>query len=130
MPMFLLPVMAVIGRVPSFLWKYLAVALAIGVVFLYGYNKGKGVERERCEAAAKIAQTAADTQDAQAARDGLAQEKQVNEALTQQKKVDDERIANLEKELSKPRPKGASAPCVYDKSTADPDDAPRRVRNK
>jgi|KBSSwiStaDraftv2_1062776.scaffolds.fasta_scaffold113353_3 hypothetical protein len=132
MPPFLLPILGMItggvSRVPTWMWKYISIGLVIGVVFLYGYNKGKGVERARCEAAAKIAQNAADAQDLQAEREGRQQDLQITDALTQQKKVDDAKIAALEKQLSQPRPKGAGNPCVYDKSTADPDDAPRRLR--
>lgn len=126
MPVFLLPFLAFFRAVPAWAWKYGAIALAIFAVYFYGYNKGKVVEKERCEQAARAAQKAADAQDLQAEREGRQQDLEINEALTQQKKVDDDRIAQLQKQLANRKP---TAECLYDKDNADPDDPPaRRVR--
>lgn len=116
--------------VPSWAWKLIAVFLVLLVVFLYGYNKGKGVERARCEERARIAQEAANTQDTTADKEVRDQERMIVQSLTQQKKVDDARIAELQTQLQKRVPAGKTDPCLYDKSNADPDDPPSRVRNK
>lgn len=121
MPLFLLPVIAAFKAVPAWLWKWLAIALILIAVYLYGYNKGGDKARLECEAQAKRAQTAADAQDLAAEREGRLQEKEINEALTQQKKVDDDTIAKLQAQLKARVPQGQTDPCVYDKSNADPE---------
>lgn len=130
MPVFLLPVLAFFRAVPAWAWKWLAVGLVLIVVFFYGYNKGKGVERARCEERARIAQEAANTQDSTADKEVRDQERMIVQSLTQQKKADDARISQLQEQLNKRLPAGKPDPCLYDKSTADPDDPPSRVRNK
>lgn len=126
-----LVVPAFLKTMPSWVWKLLAVVLVLIVVYVYGYNRGSVSARLECEAQAKRAQNAADAQDLAAEREGRQQEKEINEALTQQKKVDDETIARLEAQLKARVPQGQTDPCVYDKSNADPDEpAPSRMRNR
>lgn len=107
-----------VSMVPPVLWKYIIIAVAVLAVFLYGNARGKRIARAECEAAAQRAQKAADKQDTQAEREVSAQNAKVTEELTNQKKVDDAIIANLNRELAR-RPAGSK--CEYDKSTADPD---------
>lgn len=111
--------------IPSWAWKFIAIIVAILAIYLYGYSKGKQVELARCETAARAAQKAADAQDLQAEREGRAQDQQITETLTNQKKVDDAKIEELKKQLANRK---STAACLYDKSNADPDDPPRRVR--
>lgn len=125
MPAFLLPVIAFYSAVPSWAKKLVAGGLILLAIFFAGEMRGKRVARAECEAQARRAQTAADQQDKQADVEVREQEKQLVEALTQQKKVDDAVISKLQLDLAK-RPK--SAPCLYDKSNSDPDDPPARVR--
>lgn len=121
---------AIFQAVPTWVWKMVAVLAILMSVFLYGYTKGKGVERARCEAAAQRAQEAANTQDREADRQVQEQDQQTVTVLTQQKAKDDEVIRQLEAKLAAAAKKkdAAGNPCVYDRSNADPDDPPRRVR--
>jgi len=121
MPAIWLAVSGVFAMIPDWLKKLLGVLIVLAIVFAAGNVRGKRIAREECEAAARRAQTAADKQDRQAGVEVQQQDDQVNTYLTQQKKADDDKIAALEKQL-----KGSK--CLYDKSTADPDDSPRRVR--
>lgn len=132
MPIWLLAKFGFLRLVPSWLWKWIAIGLVLLVVFFYGFNKGSQHARAQCEAQAKRAQNAADAQDLAAERAGREQDLQITEALTQQKKVDDENIAKLQQQLAARVPKGKTDPCLYDKSTADPDDdaPPSRLRNR
>ena len=125
MPAFLLPVLAFYSSIPDWLKKFLATIIVLGAVFIAGDIRGARVARAQCEEQARRAQVAADKQDLEAEREGRAQDLEITNALTLQKKVDDETIAKLKDQIAK-RP--ASAQCSYDKSTADPDDQPRRVR--
>ncbi len=118
---------AFLKAVPSWAWKFIATLVAILAIYLYGYTKGKHVAEERCETAARAAQKAADAQDLQAEREGRAQDLQVTKSLEDQKKVDDANIELLKKQLAA---KGKGLPCLYDKSNADPDDAPTRKLRK
>lgn len=113
--------------IPSWAWKLIAVLVAILAIYTYGYNKGKHVEKERCETAARAAQKAADEQDLQAEREGRAQDLEITKALQEQKKVDDANIELLKKQLAA---RGKGLPCLYDKSNSDPDDAPTRKLRK
>jgi len=125
MPPFLLPVLAFYNAIPDWLKKFLGTIIILLAVFLAGDMRGRRVVRAECEARAQQAQQAADKQDLQAEREGRAQDLEVTNALTQQKKVDDETIAKLQADLAK---RSAAAPCVYDKSTADPEPRSRRLR--
>jgi len=116
---------AVLKAVPSGLWKWIALVVLLLVTHGYVYNKGKHVEKEKCEQAARAAQKAADAQDLQAEREGREQDLQITDALTNQTKVDNDRIRQLEKQLANRKP---TAECLYDSTTADPDDPPQRVR--
>jgi hypothetical protein len=118
--------MAIYSAVPDWLKKLLFSILVLAIVFVAGDIRGKRVARAQCEAQAQRAQTAADKQDLQAEKEGRAQDLEITNALTQQKKVDDETIAKLQAQI-KQRP--TSAPCVYDKSTADPELRRGRLRN-
>jgi hypothetical protein len=118
---------AIVSILMSPLGKIGMIGLAIGMIFLAGDIRGKRVARAECEAAAQKAQRAADDQDLHAEREGRKQDLEITETLTQQNKVDNEKIKALEAQLAK-RAGGKSDPCLYDKSTADPDDPPRRVR--
>lgn len=120
-----LVVPAFLKAIPAWAWKFIAVLVAILAIYLYGYTKGKHVAEVRCETAARAAQKAADAQDLQAEREGRAQDLEITEALTNQKKVDDARIKALEKDLANRKP---GAACLYDKSNADPDNPPSRMR--
>lgn len=117
---------AFLKAVPSWAWKFIAIIVGILAIYSYGYVKGKSVEKEKCETAARAAQRAADAQDLQAEREGRAQDLEITEALTNQKKVDDANIEKLQKQLANRK---STAACLYDKSNADPDDPPARVRN-
>lgn len=124
MPPFLLPLIGFFNAIPDWLKKLIATLLIGLAVFTAGDIRGKRVARAECEAAAKRAQVAADKQDLQAEREGRAQDLEITNALTQQKKVDDDTIANLQKQLAAQ----PGSKCVYDKSTADPDAEPRSMR--
>jgi hypothetical protein len=116
-------IFAFYSAIPDWLKKLIATLLIGLTIFTAGDIRGKRVARAQCEEQAKRAQRAADAQDLQAEKEGRAADLEITNALTQQKKVDDDKIAALQKQL-------AGSKCVYDKSTADPDpDAePRRVR--
>lgn len=118
MPIFVLWIIGFFKAIPAWLWKYIAIAAAILFIFFYGEQRGKRIARAQCEAAAQRAQKAANDQDLQAEREGREQDVQITDELVRQKKVDDDIIENLRKELAR-RPAGAA--CIYDKSNADPD---------
>lgn len=125
---FLMPILGFYNAIPDWLKKLIATLLIGFAIFIAGDIRGSRIARAECEAAAKRAQVAADKQDLQAEKEGRAQDLEITNALTQQKKVDDDRIAKLQKQLSAQPGSG----CVYDKSTADPDAGvgaePRRMR--
>jgi len=124
MPAFLLPIMAFYSAIPDWLKKFIATIVVLGAVFIAGDIRGRRVEHAKCEEQARRAQRAADAQDLQAEKDGRAQDLEITNALTQQKKVDDETIAKLQKQLSSQ----PGSKCVYDKSTADPEPRGSRLR--
>lgn len=102
------------------MWKYIAIAMAFGAVFVYADRKATYRERAACEAAAQRAQKAADAQDAKAERELREKAEATIGQLSTQKVADDAILENLKVELAK-RP--LSAPCYY------PDVAPTgRVR--
>lgn len=123
MPPFLLPLLGFYNAIPDWLKKFIATIAVLGMVFAAGDIRGSRVERAKCEERARLAQDAADRQDLQAERDGRAQDLEITNALTQQKKVDDETIERLRKQLS-----ATGSKCVYDKSNADPEPRGRRLR--
>lgn len=109
-----------VGGISPTMWKYIAIAMAFGAVFIYADRKATYRERAACEAAAKRAQVAADAQDTKAGREQLEKAKATVETLSAKKVEDDAIIEHLKVELAK-RP--LSAPCYY------PDVAPTgRVR--
>lgn len=120
MPAIWLAVTGFFGMIPDWLKKVLAVLIVLAIVFVAGNVRGKRIAREECEAAARRAQTAADSQDKQAGREIQQQDDQVTTFLTQQKKDDDAKIAKLEAQVR--------GKCLYDKSTADPVEQPHRMR--
>lgn len=123
---FITAALAIYSSIPDWLKKLLATVLIGLALFTAGDIRGKRVARAECEAQAKRAQRAADAQDLQAEKEGRAQDLEITNALTQQKKVDDDTIAKLQAQLSK-RPAGSA--CVYDKSTADPSADGQRLRH-
>ena len=125
MPAIFLAILGYYNMVPAWLKKAVAAVLIVFAIFAAGEIRGKRIARAECEAQAKRAQNAADAQDLAAEREGRAQDLQITDALTQQKKVDDETIEKLKQQLAK----SPGASCLYDKSTADPDDPPRRLRH-
>ncbi len=109
-----------VGGIPPVMWKYIAIAMAFGAVFVYADRKATYRERAACEAAAQRAQEAANSQDAKAERELRQQAEATVENLSAQRTADDAIIEHLKVELAK-RP--LSAPCYY------PDVAPTgRVR--
>jgi hypothetical protein len=118
-----------VSMVPAFIWKWLAIVLIALCIFFYGEIKGKRIAEAKCEAAAKVAQQAANDQDLQAEKEGRAQDLEITNTLIEQKKVDDAAIETLKAQLAKRTP-AAVAKCLYDKDNADPDSqpAPRSVR--
>jgi type II secretory pathway pseudopilin PulG len=117
---------AFLKALPNWVW-YVIIALAAALaLYSYGYSRGKFVEKERCEQAARAAQKAADAQDLQAEREGRAQDEQITQTLQNQKKVDDARIEQLQKELANRKP---TAECLYDDTNSDPDDPAGGVPN-
>lgn len=123
MPAFFLPLLGFYNAIPNWLKKLIA-TVAIGVaIFVAGDIRGRRIEHAKCEEKARLAQNAANAQDLEAERQGRAQDLEITNALTQQKKVDDERIEKLQQELSK-----ANSKCLYDKSNADPEPSSRRLR--
>lgn len=109
-----------VGAVPPTMWKYIAIAMAFGAVFVYADRKATYRERAACEAAAQRAQVAADAQDAKAERELRQKAEGTVEELTAQRTEGNAIIEHLKVELAK-RP--LSAPCYY------PDVAPTgRVR--
>lgn len=123
MPAFLAPLVALLSpRV----WMIVGIVVAVGGLWGHGYYRGYSRASAYCEAQAKKAQNAADKQDLQAERDGRAQDLEITEQLTRQKKVDDATIEQLRQQIAT-RPAGSK--CEYDKSNSDPDDVqPRRMR--
>lgn len=117
MPPFLL---GFIGVVPAWAWKWIAILMAFGAVYVVADRKATYRERASCEAAAKRAQVAADAQDAKAERELRMKAETTVGQLTDQKVADDAILEHLKVQLAK-RP--LSAPCYY------PDTAPAgRVR--
>lgn len=109
-----------IGGVSPLMWKYIAIAMAFGAVFVYADRKATYRERAACEAAAQRAQVAADAQDAKAERELRQKAEGTVQELEAQKVEGNAIIEHLKVELAK-RP--LSAPCYY------PDVAPTgRVR--
>jgi flagellar biosynthesis/type III secretory pathway M-ring protein FliF/YscJ len=104
------------------MWKWIAIGIAFGAVYVVADRKATYRERAACEAAAQRAQRAADAQDAKAERElRLKAEATVGE-LSTQKVNDDAILEHLKVQLAK-RP--LSAPCYY------PDVAPTgRVRSR
>ena len=119
MPIWLIPTFLKV--IPAWAWKFIAVIVAILSIYLYGYTKGKQVERVRCETAARAAQKAADAQDVKAAVEQRDQATSIAAQLQDQKAKDDLTIEHLKTTLAG---KPLNAPCYY------PDVAPTgRVRN-
>lgn len=125
-----LAVRGFIAFVPAVVWKYIAIGVVMVCLFVAGDLRGSRVANEKCAAAAALAQKAADAQDLQAEKEGRAQDLQITNSLTEQKKVDDAELAKLKTAVTA-RPAGTA--CVYDKTNGDPDPAgdkpaPRGVR--
>lgn len=99
-----------LGGISPTMWKYIAIAMAFGAVFIYADRKATYRERAACEAAAKRAQVAADAQDAKAERELREKVEATVETLSAQRTADDAIIEHLKVELAK-RP--LSAPCYY-----------------
>jgi hypothetical protein len=104
------PALTAVSFVPAWAWKWLGIAAIAFCLFTAGDIRGTRIANEKCEAAAKRAQKAADAQDLQAEKEGRQQDLQVTNSLIEQKKVDDATIAKLKK-----------SSCAYDKTNADPD---------
>jgi len=118
---FLLARLVFFKMVPTWVWKFAAIIVAILSIYLYGYTKGKQVERVKCEAAARAAQKAADAQDVKAAIEQRDQAQDVVAQLSTQKVTDAKLIEDLKIKLAG---QPLNAPCYY------PDVAPTgRVRN-
>jgi hypothetical protein len=116
----LLALRGVIAFIPPFVWKILACLLVLIVVFFYGDARGTRVEKAKWEQAKIEAQAAANQQDTQAATEVNTQDQELTKSLLEQKKVDDDAIDSLKKQLAA-QPSNGKCPCAYDKSNADPD---------
>ena len=133
----LLALRGFIAFIPAFIWKWLAIAAIGGVLFLAGDIRGRRIEKAICAEAAHQADLAADAQDDAAGKEVTTQNDEVQNQLLKQKEKDDAIIAELQRRLDeKPEQPAAGkpvhapvlAPCVYDKSNADPDDQPPAQR--
>lgn len=119
----LLAAWGVIAGLPNWLKTLIIAVVALGLTYMAGDIHGKRIARAECEQKAIEAQHAADAQDDAAADEVKDQDAQVSTWLTEQKKADDAKIADLQSKLN-------SSSCRYDKSNADPDDQPRSVRHR
>jgi hypothetical protein len=115
-------VKGLIGGVPAWAWKYIAIGIAFLAVYGYADRKATYRERAACEAAAQRAQVAANAQDAQAERDLRINAEKTVSQLSTQKATDEKIIEDLKVKLAG---QPLNAPCYY------PDVAPTgRVRSQ
>jgi hypothetical protein len=123
----------VLRLVPDFVWKLVGMVLLVLAAYFYGDVKGTQREHAKCEAAAKIAQDAANRQDTTAGKEIDDQDKQVTDELKQQVDKDADEIRQLQLQLDDARSKAApvkgtekskvpSDPCVF--PAARPDSLP------
>ena len=129
-----LAVRGFIAFIPAFVWKWLAIALVLFAAYSYGDIRRGRIDKAEWDAAVLASKNAANDQDLQAEKESHAQDLEVTKSLQEQKKVDDAAIDDLKKQLAS-RP--ANAPCLYDKTNADPDGAdpvplpkPRSLRDR
>jgi hypothetical protein len=87
--------LAIFALVPSWLYKWIGVALLIFVAYFYVDHKATVREHAKCEAAAKEAVRQADLQDGKAAREALAAEQSTTQTLRDQQANDNAELAEL-----------------------------------
>ncbi len=110
--------LAIFALVPSWLYKWIGVALLILVAYFYVDHKATVREHAKCEAAAREAIKKADLQDGKAAREALAAEQTTTRNLRDQQATDNAELADLRQRIqdaaSQPARKDASGkPIVY-----------------
>jgi len=110
--------LAAFALIPSWLYKWIGVALLILVAYFYVDHKATMREHAKCEAAAREAVRKADLQDGKAAREALAAEQTTTRNLRDQQATDNAELADLRKRIqdaaSQPvRKDAAGKPIVY-----------------
>ena len=116
------------AAVPSWVWKWVGIGLAIVAVFTYVDRKATYRERAKCEAAAKEAQRKAGVQDDKADKLTKKDETDVSAKLLTQDEADRQTLAAVDAAIAKARSdaaktsKGNPAPA---RCTLSDDDARR-----
>jgi len=100
----MLALKGLLALVPSFAWRYLAIAGLLGSVYLFIDTRAANREKAKCEAAAQVAVEMARKQDATAAENARKNDALVISQLSQQKDKDDAELQRLAGELKKRTP--------------------------
>lgn len=123
---------AIVGAISFFtspIGKWISVGLLIVMAYGVGDLRGRRIEYEKAEAAARAAQKAADDQDLQAAKDANSDAARVMDQLKKQRETADASIAALQNQIATmSAPTGAK--CLYgDSDTPASEPVARGVRS-
>lgn len=115
--------LVLLSLIPTWAYKWIAVALVVGAAWGHGYIKGSSGARAVCEEKARQAQVAADKQDRKAQDQISVQEKSTDAELAELAKKQAARIKELEANATLTSPA-----CVYPMPDPVKHPVPRGVR--
>lgn len=115
------------AAVPSWVWKWAGIAVAIIAAITYVDRKATNRERARCEAAAREAERKAGVQDQKAEALTKKDETDVNSKLLTQDEADRRTLEAVDVAIAKARAEAAAAKRPADRCTIGSDDDARRL---
>lgn len=116
-----------LAAVPSWVWKWVGVGVAIIAAVVYVDRKATYRERAKCEAAAREAERKAGVQDQKAEALTKKDETDVNSKLLTQDEADRRTLEAVDATIAKARAEAAAAKRPADRCTIGSDDDAKRL---